>query len=193
MKLCSVYSRDTTKEANPTEWQQQRIILNQDQVIRYLREKCEALDIEFIVADFYGEKKETPFQEQVLFVSKANIMIGMHGAGLNMFHFMPFNSVVVEIHRGTQGQKNSANYVNHVREGAYLSLKAVMKAIRNLDEEPVWEKLNQAIEKWYELGKHESVVTNETPAQAQTPQKIRGLRPRTKGLRLRGLHHNTEG
>ena len=111
------------------------------------------MGVEFIVADFYGEKQDTPFQEQVLFVSNANIMIGMHGAGLNMFHFMPFNSVVVEIHRGTEAQKNSANFVNHIQEGAYLPLKGVMRREQNLDERPVWKKLEEAIETWYTLGK----------------------------------------
>ncbi|KAL3929318.1 MAG: hypothetical protein SGBAC_012265 [Bacillariaceae sp.] len=145
--------RDTTKAANPSSWQQRRIIANQDQVVLYLRKKCEAQGIEFLVAEFYGKKKDTPFQEQVLFVSRANIMIGMHGAGLNMFHFLPFNSVVVEIHHGTQAQKNSANFVNHIREGAYLPLKAVMNTGRNLDEKPVWNRLEQAIQTWHDLGK----------------------------------------
>ena len=109
-----------------------------------------------IVADFYGEKKDTTFQEQVLFISRANIMIGMHGAGLNMFHFMPFNSVVVEIHRNTEIQKNSENFVNHIREGAYIPVKGKMKdgmILRSLDEKLVWAKLERAIKKWYELGK----------------------------------------
>jgi capsular polysaccharide biosynthesis protein len=92
-------ARDTSHAANPKSYQKQRIINNQEEVTTYLRDKCNKLGIDFIVADFYGDKKDTPFQEQALFVSKASIMIGMHGAGLNMFHFMPFNSVVVEINK----------------------------------------------------------------------------------------------
>jgi len=145
--------RDTSEKANGSNWQKRRIIDNQDQVIAYLRAKCSSVGVEFIVADFYGDKKDTPFQEQVLFVSKANIMIGMHGAGLNMFHFMPFNSVVVEIHRGTEVQKNSVNFVHHIKEGAYLPVKAVPKdsRTRDLDEGLVWNKLEEAIGIWRNL------------------------------------------
>mmetsp|Transcript_30856 Transcript_30856/g.61507 ORF Transcript_30856/g.61507 Transcript_30856/m.61507 type:complete len:117 (-) Transcript_30856:156-506(-) len=100
---------------------------------------------------FMAPKKDTSFQDQALFVSKANIMIGMHGAGLNMFHFLPFNSVVVEIHRGTNMQYNSRNFVSHVREGAYLSMEATMQG-KNIQKEPIWTNLKQAIEKWKSLG-----------------------------------------
>lgn len=142
--------RDTSKEANPTSWQAQRIVKNQDAVISYLKEECEKIGIEFIVADFYGDKKDTSWQEQALFISKANVMIGMHGAGLNMFHFMPFNSVIVEIHKGTSGQFNSRNFVSHVREGAYFSINASIQG-GNLQVKPVWDKLQEAIAKWKNL------------------------------------------
>lgn len=117
--------------------------------------------MELIVADFYGDKKDTPFQEQVAFVSRANIMIGMHGAGLNMFHFMPFNSVVVELHGGTDGQMNSANFVNHIREGAYLSTSAdIDEFTHKLRKEPVWDILQEAINEWENLGSQEKQKTN---------------------------------
>jgi len=74
--------RDTSKAANPTSWQARRIIENQDDVINHLSSECEKLGVELIVADFYGDKKETPYQEQAFFVSRANIMIGMHGKSL---------------------------------------------------------------------------------------------------------------
>jgi len=143
--------RDSNIAANPTSWQKMRIIENQDELITYLREKCSEMGIEVIVADFYGEKKFTAFQEQALFASKANIMIGMHGAGLNMFHFMPFNSVVVEIHtRSTTVQMNSRNFVNHVKEGKYISTSAKL-ASKRIEIEPIWRTLEQAIEEWYKL------------------------------------------
>ena len=145
--------RDTSKEANPTSWQSQRIIKNQDEVIAYLKSECQKLGVELIVADFYGDKLHTSYQEQALLVSRADVMIGMHGAGLNMFHFMPFNSVVVEIHAGTSVQKNSANYVNHIKEGRYISTNAQIDSnTRYLSKEPIWNTLKQAIDVWYTLG-----------------------------------------
>ena len=51
--------------------------------------------MELIVSAFHGAQKYPAFQEQALIVSRADIMIGIHGAGLNMFHFMPFNYVVI--------------------------------------------------------------------------------------------------
>jgi capsular polysaccharide biosynthesis protein len=121
-------------------------------VISYLRDECAKIGAELIVADFYGEKKNAPFQEQVALVSRANIMIGMHGAGLNMFHYMPFNSVVVELHRGTNRQKNSANFVNHIREGVYLSTNAQFEpSTQNLMKKPIWNILQEAISEWEKL------------------------------------------
>jgi hypothetical protein len=79
-------------------------------------------------------------------------MIGIHGAGLNMFHFMPFNSVVVELHRGTQTQRNSANFVSHIREGIYLSTDAKLEEGTNkLWKEPIWNILQEAISEWEKL------------------------------------------
>ena len=145
-----------------TSWQSKRIVENQEEVIAYLRAECNKIGVEFIVADFYGDKKDLPFQEQALFVSRANVMIGMHGAGLNLFHFMPFNSVVVEIHSGTNVQKNSENFVNHVKEGKYITTNGkIDPQTRYLMKEPVWETLQQAIDEWHKLGSsHEYDSTN---------------------------------
>ena len=149
-------ARDTSPEANPTQWQSQRIINNQDEVISYLKEQCGKSGIELIVASFYGDKKDTAAREQAHFVSRANIMIGIHGAGLNMFHFMPFYSVVVELHLGTSAQKNSANYVNHIHEAKYFGVHAKVKSrdrhnVVALDEKATWETLNDAIVEWTKL------------------------------------------
>jgi hypothetical protein len=145
--------RDTSIDANPSLWQQTRIISNQEEVLSYLRDECAKIGVELIVADFYGEKKDTAFQEQVALVSKANIMIGIHGAGLNMFHFMPFNSVVVELHRGTEAQRNSVNFVHHIKEGIYLSADAkIEEGTNKLWKKPVWDVLQGAISKWEKLG-----------------------------------------
>ena len=154
--------RDASKQANPTSWQGQRVIKNQDEIITYLRNECNKIGIDLIVADFYGDKLHTSYQEQALLVSKADIMIGMHGAGLNMFHFMPFNSVVVEIHSGTNVQKNSENFVNHVKEGKYITTNGkIDPQTRYLMKEPVWETLQQAIDEWHKLGSsHEYDSTN---------------------------------
>ena len=144
--------RDTSLGANGTPWQRQRIFNNQDNVIEYLKVECWKMGIEFIVADFYGEKKDMPFQEQALLVSRANIMIGVHGAGLNMFHFLPFNSVILEIHINTNVQMNSANFVNHIIEGKYLSINGQFDGNRNMVVETVWGGLKTAISEWEKLG-----------------------------------------
>eukprot|EP00554_Chaetoceros_debilis_P003413 CAMPEP_0194086774 /NCGR_PEP_ID=MMETSP0149-20130528/22397_1 /TAXON_ID=122233 /ORGANISM="Chaetoceros debilis, Strain MM31A-1" /LENGTH=630 /DNA_ID=CAMNT_0038769949 /DNA_START=24 /DNA_END=1916 /DNA_ORIENTATION=+ len=149
--------RDSSDAANPTAWQQQRVIYNQDQVISYLKEQCSNLGIDLIVADFYGDKRDTAFQEQALLASRANIMIGVHGAGLNMFHFLPFNSVVVEIHMGTSVQKNSANFVHHIHEGKYISVDAkIDRGSNSLDEKHIWGVLEGAINDWEKLGANQS-------------------------------------
>ena len=54
--------------------------------------------MELIVSAFHGTQIDSAFQEQAMVVSRADIIIGIHGAGLNMFHFVPFNSIVIEIH-----------------------------------------------------------------------------------------------
>lgn len=108
------------------------------------------MEIEFMVADFYANKAKTPYQEQATFVSKAHIMIGMHGAGLNMFHFMPFGSNIVEIHRGTNANMNSRNFVKETGVGTYYTIDASIDSDRNLDPEPVWNALKNAILNWQE-------------------------------------------
>ncbi|GFH46246.1 hypothetical protein CTEN210_02720 [Chaetoceros tenuissimus] len=143
-------ARDTSDEANPTDWQRQRIIHNQEQVIEYLKSKCKEMEIEFMVADFYANKVWTTYQEQATFVSKANVMIGMHGAGLNMFHFMPFGSNIVEIHSGTNANMNSRNFVKQTGVGTYYTIDANIDSDRNLDPEPVWNALKEAILNWQE-------------------------------------------
>mmetsp|Transcript_10564 Transcript_10564/g.23233 ORF Transcript_10564/g.23233 Transcript_10564/m.23233 type:complete len:539 (-) Transcript_10564:134-1750(-) len=142
--------RDTSDAANPTAWQKKRIISNQPQLIEFLKEECSKMGLELVVADFHGDKKDTSFEEQARFVARANIMIGMHGAGLNMFHFMPFNSVVIEIHSGTNANKNSRNFVNHIEEGFYISTNAKLNG-RKIDEGQIWSTLKQGIDKWYSL------------------------------------------
>ena len=127
------------------------MISNQDEVIKHLKEKCSQIGIELDVAQFYGSRgKYTPFEEQALFVSRADILIGIHGAGLNMFHFLPFNSVVIELHKGTVANKNSENYVNHIKEGAYLTM-SVSASARSLDLGKTWGILEQGIRKWSQL------------------------------------------
>lgn len=145
--------RNPSPSVDLTAWQMKRFVDNQDEIIGYLRDECSKIGVDFIVADFYGDKANIPFQEQALLVSRANVMIGMHGAGLNMFHFMPFNSVVVEIHRNSNMQMNSANFVNHIREGKYISTDAEMGGPNghSLKKEPVWDTLKGAIEEWCHL------------------------------------------
>ena len=147
--------RDQSSTANRSSWQRQRVIDNQPQLVEFLTKKCLELGIELVVADFYGQKKETPIQEQALFISRANIMIGIHGAGLNMFHFMPFNSVVIEIHKGTTANKNSKNFVTNIKEGHYLTT-SVSTGVKTLDQNAIWKLLNQGIDKWISLGITES-------------------------------------
>ena len=141
-------ARDTSSAANPTPWQRRRIINNQEEVISYLQKRCEEQGVEFIVSAFHGAELESAFQEQALHVSRADIMIGIHGAGLNMFHFLPFNSVVIEIHMGTSAQMNSHNFVNHVKEGKYVSMNGSKNSSGGLDYENVWQRLRLAIEQW---------------------------------------------
>jgi len=144
--------RDSSPDANLSEWQRKRIVQNQNQIISYLKEECNKIDVDLIVADFYGEKIHTAFQEQALLASRANIMIGVHGAGLNMFHFLPFNSVIVEIHIGTSIQKNSANYVNHIGEGKYINMNMRVDSSKNLDSKSILKTLGVAINEWKKLG-----------------------------------------
>ena len=77
--------RDPSSVAKRNSWQRQRVIDNQPQLVDFLTKKCLELGIELVVADFYGQKKETPIQEQALFISRANIMIEIHGAGLILY------------------------------------------------------------------------------------------------------------
>ena len=114
----------------------------------YLKKRCEEQGVEFIISAFHGAESESAFQEQALHVSRADIMIGIHGAGLNMFHFLPFNSIVLEIHMGTSAQMNSQNFVNHVKEGKYVSMNGSKNSSGGLDYENVWQRLRLAIEQW---------------------------------------------
>jgi hypothetical protein len=143
-------SRDTSLEMNQHPWQRQRIISNQDELTDYLKSNCEQRGIEMQVANFHdSQTSETPYQEQAHYVSRSNILIGVHGAGLNLLMFMPFNSVVVEIHLGTQVQKNSANTIAHLGGGGYISFNGKKNEKNNrLDEELVWQNLQKAVEEW---------------------------------------------
>jgi hypothetical protein len=157
-------ARDTSQKANGSQHQKQRIFLNQPELIEYLKQKCNEMGIEFVVADFYGDKFHTSFEEQAHLVSRTNIMMGIHGAGLNMFMFLPFNSVVVEVHMGsTSVQKNSVNTVTHIGGGKYLQ----MMGQKQMQLPPVWVQLKHAIDVWYDLngrtaylklGRHEEIT-----------------------------------
>ena len=67
-----------------------------------------------------------------------------------MFHFMPFQSVVVEIHHGTNANWNSKNFVKHINEGKYMTINASMQG-KSIDKEQVWRVLKEAIEAWHAL------------------------------------------
>jgi hypothetical protein len=146
-------ARDTSEGANWNRWQKNRIISNQPELIKYLKRKCNLMGIDLIVADFYGDKYHASFEEQAHLVSRTNIMMGVHGAGLNMFMFLPFNSVVVEVHIGpTTAQKNSANTVAHIGGGKYLQMMGRKeKRSKKLEIRPVWDTLRHAIDVWYDL------------------------------------------
>lgn len=92
-------------------------------------------------------------------------MIGIHGAGLNMFQFMPFDSVVVEIHKGTTANKNARNFVNHINEGKYLTM-SVSTNNKELDVMKIWDLLKKAIEEWEKLPvkRSKQQLSNPTPA-----------------------------
>ena len=145
--------RDSSLARNPTEWQQRRIISNQDELTQYLETNCREQGIEMYIANFYDEQgSQTSYREQAHFVSRANILIGVHGAGLNLAMFMPFNSVVVEIHLGTRVQANSKNTIAHLGGGSYISFDGNRdRNTKRLDQEQVWQFLQQAIRQWEEI------------------------------------------
>lgn len=151
--------RDNSMKRNPWNWQGRRIISNQEEITQFLQAKCLELGIEMDVASFYGEEgSHTSYQEQAHFVSRANIMIGVHGAGLNLAMFMPFNSVVVEIHLGTGVQKNSENTIAHLGGGHYMTWRGQQDARGNLDKETIWRHLQNAIEKWEDIHTKRSLL-----------------------------------
>lgn len=114
--------QDTNNDANLSPGQKHQIIHNQGDVVRYLRNKMMQMGCEFFVTKFYGDKMNTAYQEQAQLVSRTNVMIGVHSAGLNLFFFLPFNSVIIKVHlSGTCLERNSANTVNHI-EGKYFSI-----------------------------------------------------------------------
>lgn len=144
--------RDNTIDNPPHSWQGRRVIHNQDEVTQYLQDNCRNMNIEMDVANFYDkEGSQTSYQEQAHFVSRANILIGVHGAGLNLAFFMPFNSVVVEIHLGTSGNKNSENTIAHLGGGGYIMVTGRKDRSGNLDKEQAWQHLEKAIQKWEEI------------------------------------------
>jgi len=146
--------RNTIDNPSLSSWQRRRLISNQDEIITYLKQKCQSLKLEFLVADFYGNKgMEVAYEEQAQFVSRSDIMIGVHGAGLNMFHFMPFHSIVIEIHLGSNIQRNSANFVAHTLEGKYIPTngRKVKRSGRDLAVEPIWDTLEGGIRDWKTL------------------------------------------
>jgi hypothetical protein len=145
-------ARDTSAEAKWNSWQTKRIISNQPELIEYLKQKCNEMGIELIVADFYGDKYHESFEEPAHVVSRNNIMMGIHGAGLNMFMFLPFNSVVVEVNTGgTTGQKNSANTVTHIGGGKYLPMTGRRNSKKQLEIPLVWDAPSRAFDMWYDL------------------------------------------
>ena len=102
-------------------------------------------------------------------------MIGIHGAGLNMYAFLPFGSTVIEVHPNlsTHAQKNSANFVNHIgggppynyTNGKYVSVKAY-KDEKNakIPVEPIWEALSNAVEDWMQRNHHQRHQNGTTAA-----------------------------
>lgn len=140
--------RDTDESASRTPWQKQRIIKNQDEIISYLSSKCADRGIEFEAARFYGNNSRTPFQEQAHFISRSNILIGIHGAGLNMLFFAPPGSFVVELHLGTSANQNSVNSAAHLLGKAFEVNASRFTKSRIMDQDRVWEELKKAIDEW---------------------------------------------
>ena len=58
----------------------------------------------------------------------------------------------MEVHiGGTTAQKHSANTVMHMGVGKYLQMMGRKDRERKMPLLPVWDKLKQAIDVWYEL------------------------------------------
>uniref|UniRef100_A0A0G4I2N5 Glycosyltransferase 61 catalytic domain-containing protein n=1 Tax=Chromera velia CCMP2878 TaxID=1169474 RepID=A0A0G4I2N5_9ALVE len=148
-------ARDSRDEMNWTSWQRQRLVKNEDEVIKKLKEECEKRGIPFEDLHFYGEGLRKSFREQAVLASRGDILIGLHGAGLNVFLFLPPQSVVCEISlKMTEVQKNSANTAGMV-DGGYVKVSVSKNKEQRLDAQSVtniWEKgLAVSIKRWFEL------------------------------------------
>uniref|UniRef100_A0A0G4FB76 Glycosyltransferase 61 catalytic domain-containing protein n=1 Tax=Chromera velia CCMP2878 TaxID=1169474 RepID=A0A0G4FB76_9ALVE len=149
-------ARDSREEMNWTSWQKQRLVKNENEVIARLREECEKRGIPFEDLHFYGDGLKKSFREQALLASRGDILVGLHGAGLNLFLFLPPQSVVCELSLGmTNIQKNSQNTAAMV-DGGYVRVGITKGGDGKLDGTSIgnaWEKgVKASIKKWFELG-----------------------------------------
>jgi hypothetical protein len=82
-----------------SEWtphQRSRTVRNQDEIIQYLKDKARAMGYEFEALEFYYENMKTA-KEQILRVSMAQVMVGVHGAGLATMIALPPESTIIEL------------------------------------------------------------------------------------------------
>ena len=88
-------------------------------------------------------------QFQALAASEIDVMVGIHGAGLNMFLFSPSRSSIVEIHTGASHfQFNSVNVAYHT--GAFYA-RIFQTNTKILDMKYIWKAIAKAIRSWEKI------------------------------------------
>lgn len=140
--------RDNTK-SETTNWndhQYARMISNQPELISFLAGKCAAFGCDFRSVLPVNLEDLPTVQEQAMQASWADVLIGVHGAGLTAMMFMYTGSGVVEMHIGSRGNFHYENMA--VKLGNVYHNVDGNKDGENLTEksmDALWETTKEAI------------------------------------------------
>eukprot|EP01012_Entosiphon_sulcatum_P058811 TRINITY_DN82993_c0_g1_i1.p1 TRINITY_DN82993_c0_g1~~TRINITY_DN82993_c0_g1_i1.p1 ORF type:complete len:547 (+),score=42.47 TRINITY_DN82993_c0_g1_i1:28-1641(+) len=124
-------------------WHNMRIIHNQDALVRFLAKKATAMGLPFSAKHWYGGRA-VPYWDQVRCLREADILVGVHGAGMAMQMFLRSSAVVVELFPNNVESSLYSGFAQKLGNG-YIGVRFSGTAAPLVQ---VWRHVEAAIALW---------------------------------------------
>eukprot|EP00123_Amoebidium_parasiticum_P010681 comp20245_c0_seq1/m.25309 comp20245_c0_seq1/g.25309 ORF comp20245_c0_seq1/g.25309 comp20245_c0_seq1/m.25309 type:complete len:585 (-) comp20245_c0_seq1:247-2001(-) len=136
-------ARDPVHQPGISHWQAARLLQNQEALLVRLEKYCKEKGMKFHALRFYNTTDPVSIREQIHEVGRADILMGVHGAGLALEAYLPRKSVMYELHLGSRGNFHYVDISAFMGNG-YFSIDIGNPA----DEEQVIDGLKDAVDIW---------------------------------------------